>query len=87
MEASHILVQDEDLCHSIHSTLMDDPTQFGALAAKHSMCPSKHHGGSLGKFGPGQMVLDFETQVQALSTNELSACFKTQFGYHIARSD
>ncbi len=86
VEASHILVDDEALAREIYIKI-DKGVPFEELAEKHSTCPSKTSGGSLGKFGRGQMVPEFESVAFALEENEVSIPVKTQFGYHVIRVD
>jgi len=56
---------------------------FSDEAAAHSMCPSGKDGGSLGWFGRGMMVPEFDTAVFAMKVGEVSDIIETQFGYHI----
>lgn len=56
---------------------------FEAVVAEHSDCPEQ--GGSLGWFGRGQMVPEFEDVVFAMKPGDISDAFLTQFGYHIAK--
>ncbi len=44
-------------------------------------------GGDLGEFGRGQMVGEFEQAAFTTEVGQLSAVFRTQFGYHIVRVD
>ena len=61
---------------------------FGKLAAEKSACPSgKSANGSLGAFGKGQMVPEFEKAAYALKVGEMSGAVKTDFGYHVIRRD
>ena len=61
---------------------------FGKLAAEKSTCPSgKSANGSLGVFGKGQMVPEFEKAAYALKVGEISGAVKTDFGYHVIRRD
>ena len=60
-------------------------TNFADLAAAHSDCPSSAQGGSLGYFGRGQMVPQFEEVAFSLATNEVSGVVETQFGYHVIK--
>ena len=61
---------------------------FGKLAAEKSACPSgKSANGSLGAFGKGQMVPEFEKAAYALKVGEISGAVKTDFGYHVIRRD
>jgi len=56
---------------------------FSDEAAAHSMCPSGTDGGSLGWFGRGMMVPEFDTAAFAMSVGQVSDIIETQFGYHI----
>ena len=59
---------------------------FADAARMHSSCPSAGKGGSLGQFGPGQMVPAFDALVFAPETQlgELNVC-STQFGTHLVK--
>jgi parvulin-like peptidyl-prolyl isomerase len=84
VDASHILVDTEDEAVMIKNMLKDGSV-FEELARSHSKCPSKERGGSLGPFGRGTMVKEFEDAAFALDENEISEPVKTQFGYHIIK--
>jgi parvulin-like peptidyl-prolyl isomerase len=57
---------------------------FADLAEAHSECPSgKQGGGSLGWFGRGMMVPEFDNAVFSMEVGELSEVIETQFGFHI----
>jgi len=56
---------------------------FSDEAAAHSMCPSGKEGGSLGWFGRGMMVPEFDTAVFDMNVGDVSDIVETQFGYHL----
>merc|ERR1712151_1164397 len=58
---------------------------FSKLAKEMSTCPSGRSGGSLGNFGPGQMVPAFDRVCfdPATKVGEVSGLVQTQFGYHL----
>ena len=56
---------------------------FTREAMEHSDCPSGREGGSLGWFGPGMMVPEFDRAAFAMKCGEVSEVIETQFGYHI----
>ena len=82
--ASHILVADENLAKEILQKLKDG-AKFEDMAAQYGTDSTKDTGGSLGTFGRGQMVAEFETAAFALKPGELSDVVKTKFGYHIIK--
>ena len=53
------------------------------MADKVSDCPG--NGGDLGWFGHGKMVEEFEEVVFQMAPGEISAPFKSVFGFHIAK--
>ncbi|MHB8859470.1 MAG: peptidyl-prolyl cis-trans isomerase [Thermoleophilia bacterium] len=83
----HILVADEATANSIKAQL-DAGADFATLAKQNSTDPgSKDKGGDLGLV-PSQnsgFVPEFETAMDALAVNQISAPVKSQFGYHIIK--
>lgn len=84
LQASHILVDDEEKAKSIIDEL-DGGLDFAEAAKTYSSCPSKDQGGNLGEFTKGQMVPEFETAAFSMEEGQTSAPVKTQFGYHIIK--
>lgn len=56
---------------------------FAEEAKKNSDCPSGQQGGSLGWFGRGMMVPEFDKAAFEMKKGEVSDIVTTQFGYHI----
>jgi peptidyl-prolyl cis-trans isomerase C len=80
--ARHILVSSEDSCLDIKQQI-EAGSDFADLAKKHSSCPSGAQGGSLGEFGPGMMVPEFDAVVFSADVGSVQGPVKTQFGYHL----
>ncbi len=82
--ASHILVADETTAKEVLTKLKAGEV-FEDLAKQYGTDGTKDKGGSLGTFGRGEMVQEFEDAVFALQPGEISDVVKTQFGYHIIK--
>ncbi|GAA4352172.1 peptidylprolyl isomerase [Kangiella taiwanensis] len=80
--ARHILVTDEELCQEIKKSI-ESGVDFSAMAAKHSVCPSKSRGGELGVFRRGMMVREFDDVVFTRSLKIVHGPIKTTFGFHL----
>jgi foldase protein PrsA len=87
VKASHILVSDEKTANEIYDKLMKG-ANFADLAKQYSIDTStKDNGGELGEFTRGTMVTEFENAAFALKPREISKPVKTQYGYHIIKSE
>jgi len=92
--AQHILVSPNALrdeaaslaqIRDLHDRILKGE-DMSALAKKYSDDPgSKNGGGDLGWQPPGVFASEFQAAIDALKPGELSAPFRTQFGWHIAR--
>ena len=80
--ARHILVASKEVCEDLKKQI-EAGADFAAVAREHSTCPSGRQGGSLGEFGPGQMVKEFDQAVFNGEVGKVLGPIKTQFGYHL----
>lgn len=87
VSASHILVDSEEKASDLMAKIQSGEMKFEDAAAEYSSCPSSARGGSLGEFGRGQMVPEFDEACFTMQVGELRGPIKTQFGYHIIRLD
>ena len=84
----HILVKGSDdkaldKIKEIRERIVSGKSDFAAEAKKNSDCPSGQEGGSLGWFGRGMMVPEFDKVAFEMKKGEVSGVVSTQFGYHI----
>ncbi|WP_088102686.1 peptidylprolyl isomerase [Halalkalibacter urbisdiaboli] len=85
VEASHILVEDEETANEVAEKI-NAGEDFATLAEEYSKDPgSAMSGGSLGFFGKGRMVAEFEEAAFALEIGEVSEPVKSEHGYHIIK--
>lgn len=85
VEASHILLEDEATAKEVLKKLKDDG-DFAELATEYSTdTTSSANGGSLGSFGKGEMVAEFEGAAFAMAIDEISEPIKSEHGYHIIK--
>ena len=84
----HILVKGTsaeafEKIRAIRERIVKDGADFAEEAKKNSDCPSGQEGGSLGWFGRGMMVPEFDKAAFEMKKGEVSDIVTTQFGYHI----
>lgn len=85
VEASHILVEDKATAEEVLKKL-ENGGDFAGLAKEYSTDEgSAANGGSLGYFGKGQMVAEFEDAAFKLEVGKISEPVKTEHGYHIIK--
>ncbi|HBE73487.1 MAG TPA: hypothetical protein DDW31_05305 [candidate division Zixibacteria bacterium] len=86
-KASHILVKTEDEAKEVVAQLKSGAS-FEDLARQRSLDPgSAQQGGSLGWFGWGRMVEEFQKAAFALKPGQVSKPVETGFGFHVIRLD
>ena len=85
IKCSHILVKKQSEAIEILDKIKTGE-KFGKMARQFSTdSGSAKRDGSLGYFGRGKMVKEFENAAFALQTGEISEPIKTQYGYHIIK--
>lgn len=95
VHARHILVRTTELeddqtvqqkLAAIRGRILTGGEDFAAIAAVTSNdTGSAADGGDLGWAGPGSFVPEFEKHLDALTENQISEPFKTQYGWHIVQ--
>lgn len=85
INASHILLGSEEEALAVIKRL-DSGENFADLAKAESLhSVSAVNGGSLGYFGKGMMIPEFEEVAFKLDEGEISNIVKTEVGYHIIK--
>ena len=85
VEASHILVEDKKTAEKVAKQL-EEGKDFADLAKEYSTDSSTQgNGGSLGYFGKGDMVEEFEKAAFSMDIDEISDPVKSEYGYHIIK--
>ena len=86
--AQHVLVDTEDKANEVIAEIAGG-LDFGEAAAKYSSCPSSKkpapEQGTIGPFGKGQMVAEFEQCCFREEIGPVHGPVKTQFGYHVIK--
>lgn len=67
--------------------LLESPKDFERLARKHSDCPSKETGGSLGQISREQTVPEFEKAVFRAEPGLMDRPVETRYGVHVVWVD
>ena len=85
IKCSHILVNKQSEAIEILDKIKNGE-KFGKMARQFSTdSGSAKRVGSLGYFGRGKMVKEFENAAFALQAGQISEPIKTQYGYHIIK--
>ncbi len=87
VSASHILVKTESEALALLHKIVSKEISFEDAAKQFSFCPSKKNGGSLGNFGRGMMVPEFDAVCfdEKNKVGDIVGPIKTQFGWHLIR--
>jgi len=83
--ARHILVPTKEEAQVVMKMITSGEMSFQDCARDFSTCPSASRGGSLGSFGPGTMVKEFDQVIFNPDTKigQLMGPVLTQFGHHV----
>ena len=85
IKCSHILVEKQSQAIAILDRIKQGE-KFGKLAKELSIdSGSAKRDGSLGYFGRGKMVKEFENAAFSLEVGKISEPIKTQYSYHIIK--
>lgn len=82
--AAHIIVPTEEEAAELKAEI-EGGADFAEVAKEHSQDGAAAQGGSLGWFGPGQMVPEFEAAVAEMEPGEVAGPIQTQFGWHLIK--
>ena len=83
--ARHILVPTKEEAQIVMKMIASGEQSFEECARQFSTCPSSSRGGSLGSFGPGTMVKEFDQVIFNPDTKvgQIMGPVLTQFGHHV----
>ncbi|MFH0823195.1 MAG: peptidyl-prolyl cis-trans isomerase [Pseudomonadota bacterium] len=78
----HILVKTEKEAKDVLNKLKKGE-DFGKIAAKESLCPSKTRGGDLDWMPRGRLVTEIETVAFSMNKGDVTGPIKTKHGFHV----
>jgi parvulin-like peptidyl-prolyl isomerase len=88
VDASHILVTEAASALEIKTLIETGEMEFSKAASEFSIdTGTASIGGSLGMFGRGQMVMEFEEASFSATPGLIVGPVKSQFGYHLIKVD
>lgn len=88
VSASHILITDKETAESVHASIEKGEKTFEEMVAEHSEdSTTAANNGSLGFFGKGGMVAEFEEAAFSMKKGDISEPVLSEYGYHIIRVD
>jgi peptidyl-prolyl cis-trans isomerase C len=87
VDISQILVETEEEANQLLAELNAHKSRFEDLAREHSIGPEASAGGHLGTFHRGELPAAFENEVFSLGKGKLSGVVRTDFGFHIFRTN
>lgn len=67
--------------------LFEHPERFDEIAHRHSVCPSKESGGSLGELSPGQTVPELDDALKRLPEGLHDHPLASRYGWHLVQVD
>ena len=83
--ASHMLLPTEARAEAALA-MVRGGNDFAYMAGSLSICPTRKNGGSLGTFGPGKMVAEFDQAIFVegpFAPGTLLGPVRTALGYHV----
>ncbi len=69
VEIAHIVMSSEGAAKEILALVEDDPSEFGALAAEHSMADTKYKGGVIGRVTRGSLSSDNDQEAKIFNSD------------------
>ena len=85
IKCSHILVQKQSEALAVLERIKNG-ANFWKIAKEHTIDSGiAKKDGSLGYFGRGKMVKEFENTAFSLQVGQISEPVKTQYGYHVIK--
>eukprot|EP00760_Papus_ankaliazontas_P006775 PhM_4_TR13166/c0_g1_i1/m.59959/K03769/ppiC; peptidyl-prolyl cis-trans isomerase C len=88
---SHILLSNEETAERVMRRLHEAPEEFTTLAREHSICPSKHRDGDLGRVAKGELLEELDNAIfserpkgqENIPAGTLMGPIPSMFGSHI----
>lgn len=80
IEVAHIVMGSEGAAREVFAIVEEDPGEFGALAAEHSLAETKYKGGSIGRIRRGSLTSDAEAKIFNSEIGTPSGPFETLEG-------
>ncbi len=78
-----ILLKSKALAEDVRREVVNDSSQFVALAERHSVAPERKRGGFIGIFDEAEVPAMFSAVVRTLAAGAVSPVVETPYGFHL----